>query len=155
MRKKMEKEIEIVIDGKVFTATLLWDRAPKTCRAVLGVLPLDHTTTIDGGAVHSSWAGDVIMARWPFDKLPLEVAPENQTIYLREGICTWKTYHIDDVHLNEIYICYRYGYGHAWWGSNPTNDFAKIGDKLDELAKVGEDIYMGGGRKTFTMRKKK
>jgi hypothetical protein len=143
------KEIELVIDGHVFTARLLENLAPKTCEAILSALPLDSVSSMDEGALHSAWSGEVIMVRWDIDKLPLNIPPENQTIYAREGVCAWTS----KPQLNEIYIVYRYGYFHYWCGPNPYNEFAKIEEKLDELAEVGQNIQREG-RKKFIMRKK-
>lgn len=147
----MVKEIEIVIDGHVFTARLLENLAPKTCETIYNALPIDSDSSRDGGAVHSAWSGEVIMIRWDFDKLLLKIPTENQTIYAREGCVAC---HDMLAPLNEIYVVYRYGYFHNWRGPNPYNEFAKITDKLDELAEVGQCIQREG-RKKFIMRKKK
>lgn len=144
------KEVEIVIDGHVFTAKLLENLAPKTCETIYNALPIDSDSSRDGGAVHSAWSGEVIMIRWDFDKLPYKVPPENKTIYAREGVVAC---HDMNAPLNEIYIVYRYGYFHYWLGPNPYNEFAKITDNLDELAEVGRRIQREG-KKKFIMRKK-
>ena len=52
-------------DGRTFTATLLWSRAPLTCAAVVHALP-----TI-GEARHAQWAGEEIMfTRFPVGRIP-------------------------------------------------------------------------------------
>jgi hypothetical protein len=147
---RLVKEIEIVIDDYVFKAKLLEDLAPKTCEIIYNALPISSDSSKDKGAVHSAWSGEVIMIRWDFDKLPLKIPTENQTIYAREGVVACHDMHAP---LNEIYIVYRYGYFHYWRGSNPYNEFAKITDDLDKLAEIGRRIQLEG-RKKFLMRKK-
>jgi len=158
--KKFGTEIEIEIDGKVFTAELLWLCAPKTCEQVLSLLPIDHTKSVDGGMIHSCSLGWTMLVRWPKSAVPITVPPENHQSLLKEGHCYWKTYEEPvrderfEKDLNEFFICYRMGYTYGPQGLDPLNEFARITDNLDELAAIGDKLYSKTVKVPISIRRK-
>jgi len=55
-------------NGEHFTATLLWEDAPRTCAAIVGVLPAE------GKPRHAQWAGaEFMFSGFPIqERLPIE-----------------------------------------------------------------------------------
>lgn len=129
----MVKKLEIKIDGSVFLATMLEDQAPKTCKAVLDLLP------VEGEVFHATWSGDMLFLKCR--EIPAKLEPENQTIYPSRG----------DVALNsslkEIQIVYGQAQLRARFGPAPDNLFARITENLDGLQEVGKRIHREGAKR--------
>jgi len=127
------KKLEIKIDGSVFLATMLEDQAPKTCKAVLDLLP------VEGEVFHATWSGDMLFLKCR--EIPAKLEPENQTIYPSRG----------DVALNsslkEIQIVYGQAQLRARFGPAPDNLFARITENLDGLQEVGKRIHREGAKR--------
>jgi hypothetical protein len=129
----MVKKLEIKIDESVFSATVLEERAPKTCKAVLDLLPLK------GDVFHATWSGDMLFFKNP--EIPAKLEPENQTVYPSRG----------DVGINstlkEIQIIYGQAQLRARFGPAPDSLFARITENLNELEKIGKRIHREGAKK--------
>ena len=73
--EKLEIEFE---DGRTVTATLMWDDAPKTCRAIVDALPVESET------LHAQWAGsELYFEDFPTDEdIPFENTTSRSEDYL-------------------------------------------------------------------------
>jgi len=142
----MAKQIEIEIRGITFTADMLEDKAPKTCRAILGVLPLEAE------GYHQVWSGQSLIIHSPV----LIKAVEEQGL--------WPSSSFPDFRENAniigcpgelaLYpvggsICISYGkslYGGSI-GPEPSYHFARISADIDKLYEVGSTFRREGGQK--------
>ena len=71
------RQLRITISGRVFEARLETDRAPLTCRALLGLLPLQNKL------LQTRWSGE---AAWvPLGPRDIDVPYENHTMYPLPG----------------------------------------------------------------------
>ena len=140
------KKIEIVIGDERFEAVLLDKRAPKTCRAILSILPHESVTW------HQFWSGSGLQVH---DDTLREMAEEH-------GL--WPTANFPDYGENpSIFGCPGdigfYPVGHGIFitygksrfygppeGVEPTYIFAEIKDGLDRLYEVGREIGRHGER---------
>jgi hypothetical protein len=127
------KKLEIKIDNSVFSAVMLEEQAPKTCKAVLNLLPLE------GEIFHATWSGDMLFLK--HHEIPAKLEPENQTIYPSRG----------DIGLNsnlkEIQIIYGQAQLRARFGPAPDNIFARISEDMEGLAEIGKKIHREGAKK--------
>jgi hypothetical protein len=148
------KEIEIEIGSVVFTAKLLDDKAPKTCKAILSILPYEDIT------YHQFWSGNGIQVHSPTLKK------------MAEDYGLWPTANFPDYRENpSIFGCpgdvgfYPVGngifitYGKARFygppeGVEPTYIFAEITEDLVKLSEVGRNIGRHG-QQTIKIREKK
>jgi hypothetical protein len=158
-----DREIEIVLAGKTLTAELLWKDAPKTCELILKALPLDQTTTKDGGVVRPCTGQSSMLIRW---LKTFTVPLEHATVYLRNGYLYWKTYEEPvrdgrfETSLNELHICGGGtggggGYGYSWspQGPDPLNEFARITDERQTVTDVMMGMYTESNRTILVKRK--
>jgi len=140
------KKIEIVIGDERFEAVLLDKRAPKTCKAILSILPHESVTW------HQFWSGSGLQVH---DDTLREMAEEH-------GL--WPTANFPDYGENpSIFGCPGdigfYPVGHGIFitygksrfygppeGVEPTYIFAEIKDGLDRLYEVGREIGRHGER---------
>ena len=129
------KKIEIEFSrGGRFTAELLERDAPKTCDAIWNHLPLElevYQTTNSGQGIYGY--------------IDFRIAPENpQVLGLAPG--TVVAGGVNPQSLNEIIISYGLFVPFHWSVASylPVNPFAKIGEGLDELAKVGQRLHRQG-----------
>ena len=138
------KKIEIVIGDERFEAVLLDKRAPKTCKAILSILPHESVTW------HQFWSGSGLQVH---DDTLREMAEEH-------GL--WPTTNFPDYGENpSIFGCPGdigfYPVGHGIFitygksrfygppeGVEPTYIFAEIKDGLDRLYEVGREIGRHG-----------
>jgi hypothetical protein len=138
------KKIEIVIGDERFEAVLLDKRAPKTCKAILSILPHESVTW------HQFWSGSGLQVH---DDTLREMAEEH-------GL--WPTANFPDYGENpSIFGCPGdigfYPVGHGIFitygksrfygppeGVEPTYIFAEIKDGLDRLYEVGREIGRHG-----------
>ena len=129
----MIKKLEIRIDKSVFLATILEEKAPKTCKSVLGLLPLK------GELFHATWSGDMLFFKCR--EISVKLEPENQTIYPSLG----------DVGLNSTLKEFHFIYGQAElrarFGPAPDNVFARITENLKDLAETGRRIHREGAKR--------
>ena len=125
----------IKIDGKEFEAKLLKDEAPKTCAAILRLLP------IRGKVIHARWSGE---AMWlSMDNQPIKVGFENQTSHPSRGELLFYPGFISE---KELLIPYGPTSFASKSGSLTGNHFATISEKLDELAAVGRSVLWEGAK---------
>ena len=131
----MVRQIEIEFErGGKFTATLLDDEAPQTCKILWEHLP------IEGSAAQARYGGEEF-----FFKTNLEIEPENQKTNFSAG----------DIAFNpdpkwKAMITY---YGNNIRVSTPFNHAAKISENLEKLKAIGERIWLKGAEKIYVRRK--
>lgn len=129
----MVKKLEIKIDDSVFLATILEEQAPKTCKAVLNLLPLE------GEVFHATWSGDMLF--YKCHEIPTKLEPENQTAYPSRGDVALNS------NLKEIHIVYGQAQLRARFGPAPDNLFARITENLKDLEEMGKRIHREGAKK--------
>ena len=148
------KQIEIEIGGVTFVATLLDKRAPKTCKAILSILPHKGVT------YHQFWSGSGLQVHddtlrkmaedhglWPTSNFP--DYGENPSIYGCPGdIGFYPVGH-------GVFITYGKSrfYGPPE-GVEPTYIFAEIKDDLDKLYEMGRKIGRHGQQKIVLRERK-
>jgi hypothetical protein len=138
--------------GGCFEATLLEDKAPKTCSMIWECLPIS-STCIHGRA--PGRPGKEIAVESNLAKKPPR---EYQTIYPERGDVTfWTEWEGDFFQMKYMEtIGVYYGVGRSWdmRGDVPLNVFAKIKpEQLDALLPVGVRIWRKGQEKV-TLKKK-
>ena len=125
----------IKIDRKEFEAKLLKDEAPKTCAAILRLLP------IRGKVIQARWSGE---AMWlSMDNHPIKVGFENQTSHPSRGELLFYPGFISE---KELLIPYGSTSFASKSGSLTGNHFATISEKLDELSTIGRSILWEGAK---------
>lgn len=148
----MAKQIEIEFEkGGKFIATLMEDKAPKTCKAVWDALPIESRIQ------HAKYSGEIIFLMTPpklstFDEL------ENPLVMgLLPGDIAFNTlakHHLPPPSSQEILIIYGGALPRDMCGWLPSNHFAKIVDgSLEELANVGKRVYEKGMEKVVIRKK--
>ena len=131
---KMKLEFE---KGGVFVAKLLEGEAPKTCRTIRAKLPFAYR-------FHHSIVSGQAMVTLPPD---LTVARENQRVAgIPPGTLSFLVRDEPVLVPDEIYIAYGIfiSRGLTVDMKQPVNVFARIEEKLDELAQVGRRVLMNG-----------
>ncbi len=153
-------KLEISIEGRVFVADLLEDSAPKTCKKVLSLLP------IESYVLHARWCGNAIF----IPEVPrMRLEPENRTILCTAGDILWGPedffqgdFFHDPQYKGELFIAYDEAIFQGKWarccrlpdvGPIPTNLFAKISENLEELKELGERVQKEG-MKNITVKRK-
>ncbi len=123
--------MRMIIDRTNFEVELHEEAAPKTCKALLRLLPFQ------GEVLHARWCGEAIFI--PIDEMPL-LELENQTVYPSKGELI---YYPGMESIKEILIAY--GACHMWSriGPLPSNHFATI-KEVDRLAQIGRRIHREG-----------
>jgi len=149
----MAKQIEIEVRDITFVADLLEDKAPKTCKAILSILPFE------GEGYHQVWSGQSLNIHSPILSKTIE----------EQGL--WPSSSFPDFKENPNIIgcpgelaLYPVGgsiciaYGKALYagsiGPEPSNHFAKITKDLDKLYEVG-NAFRREGRQKIKIRLKK
>ena len=148
------KQIEIEIAGEVFVADLLDHRAPKTCKAILSILP--HESPI----WHQFWSGSGLQVH------------DSTLKKMAEDAGLWPTSNFPDYGENpSIFGCPGdvgfYAVGHGIFitygksrfygppeGVEPTYIFAEIKKDLDKLRQLGRKIGREGAEKVIIREKK-
>ena len=148
------KQIEIEIGGVNFTANLLDHKAPKTCAAILSILPYESIVW------HQFWSGNGLQVHdetlkkmkaefglWPSSNFP--DYEENPSIFGCPG----------DVGFYPIGHGIFISYGKSRFygppeGVEPTYIFAEIKDDLDKLYEIGRKIGREGQQKIIFREKK-
>ena len=131
---KMKIEFE---KGGVFVAKLLQDEAPRTCRTIKAKLPLAYRFH------HSIVSGQALVTLPP----DLTVERENQRVAgIPPGTLSFLVRDEPMLVPDEIYIAYGLfiSRGLTVDMKQPVNVFARIEEKLDELAQVGRRVLMNG-----------
>jgi hypothetical protein len=123
--------------GGVFVARLLEKEAPKTCRVIRAKLPFTYRFH------HSIVSGHALVTLPP----DLTVERENQRVAgIPPGTLSFLVRDEPVLVPDEIYIAYGIfiSRGLSVDMKQPVNVFARIEDKLDELAQVGRRVLMQG-----------
>jgi len=154
MVKNLAKEIEIEIDGSVFTVELLEKEAPKTCNAVLDVLAA-RGGSIEGEVVQARWSGCAVYILFPH-LLPevLEIEGVQGRIYGHQGdvllIDFRNPTRYGNLDAQEFFIVYGDNAQFRMdWGPEVCNLFGKIRGNLEELKRVGERVWKTGAKKAI------
>ena len=127
------KTIKITSNDLKFEADLLWDLAPKTCKAVLGILPLK----ID--LIHVKWSGFGVWA--DLGEVEVEELPyENNTIYLAKGEIM---FYPGFESMKELLIPYGSVAFASKAGLHSANHFATIKNQ-DDLPELGRRTVEDG-----------
>ena len=131
----MAKRLSMTIGGIPFSAELLEEEAPETCRAFLRALP------IRGRVIQARWSGE---AAWlPMDEWGIEVPPENHTSHPSRGDLL---YYPGGISEKEMLI----PYGSAFFGSKVGqlrgNHFATIVEGADGLREMGDKVLFEGAQ---------
>lgn len=134
------KQIKIQFkNGEIINAELLTSLAPETCNAIWDLLPFKTTVR------HSRWSGREFNTQ--ISKIENLPERENQTIYTSVGeICYWREW-LDHSHSPNQALAFYYGaeLARSHRGDEPVNVFARVDyNKLDELKKIGERIWLEG-----------
>ena len=139
--KKIEIEFE---KGGLFTANLLEDRAPNTCREVWNRIPLGYRMH------HSSSAGQGLACTVDFT-----VEKENQQILHTKGQVIFRVADPTRGVQSEFIVAYglHASYSIRNLSHDPENVFAEVEGNLDELEKVGRRMFWEGGEKVTIRRK--
>ncbi len=150
------KKIEIDIEGRVFTAVLNEEKAPRTCAAVLSILP------VSGEVWQGRWSGDCIylILKPAITKEILLTEGTMSRIYGRKGdVVFFDGRNPEAVPGHNDFQEFFFVYGDVAqyrfpWGDEVCNLFARIKeDQLEEFEAIGEDVWKNG-RKKVTVRLK-
>ncbi len=123
--------------GGVFTAKLLEEEAPKTCRTIKSRLPFEYRFQ------HSIVSGQAILCLPP----DLTVERENQRVAgILPGALSFLVKDEPVLVPDEIYIAYGIfiSRGLTVDAKQPVNVFAQIESNLDELKQIGRRILLQG-----------
>ncbi len=112
--------IRLVFGTSMATALLYDEGVPKTCRWILGLLPL--TVSV----VHVAWSGDMVMSARAFEDGPRD--PENAVRLPRPGDLTW------DPKFGELGLTYGTAEARLPSGENQLVVFGQVEEGLSELA---------------------
>lgn len=123
--------------GGVFTAKLLEEEAPKTCKTIKSRLPFEYRFQ------HSIVSGQAILCLPP----DLTVERENQRVAgILPGTLSFLVKDEPVLVPDEIYIAYGIfiSRGLTVDAKQPVNVFAQIESNLDELKQIGRRILLQG-----------
>jgi hypothetical protein len=123
--------------GGTFTAKLLEDEAPKTCKTIKERLPFEYR-------FHQSIVSGQAIVTLPPD---LTVERENQRVAgIPPGALSFLVKDEPVLVPDEIYIAYGIfiSRGLTVDAKQPVNVFAQIEENLDELKKIGQRIVLEG-----------
>jgi hypothetical protein len=123
--------------GGTFTAKLLEDEAPKTCKTIKERLPFEYR-------FHQSIVSGQAMVALPPD---LTVERENQRVAgIPPGALSFLVKDEPVLVPDEIYIAYGIfiSRGLTVDAKQPVNVFAQIEENLDELQKIGQRLVLEG-----------
>ena len=123
--------------GGTFTAKLLEDEAPKTCKTIKERLPFEYR-------FHQSIVSGQAMVALPPD---LTVERENQRVAgIPPGALSFLVKDEPVLVPDEIYIAYGIfiSRGLTVDAKQPVNVFAQIEENLNELKKIGQRLVLEG-----------
>jgi hypothetical protein len=124
------------IDDAHFSANLHPERAPKTVKALLKLLPYRSK------AIHARFSGEAIWVPLPAD-FPMDVPLENQTSYPSKGELL---YYPGFVSEKEVLIPYGATIFSSRVGQLPGNHFATVEGMHDKLAELGTRVLWEGAK---------
>jgi hypothetical protein len=128
--------IRIEVGDKKWEATLLETIAPKTCKAILDVLP------IRGRAIHARWSGEAMWIQAE-DLQVKNVGYENATAHPSKGELL---FYFGPISERELLIPYGPCSFASKAGSLAGNHFATIDRGRDELAEMGKKVLWQGAQ---------
>jgi hypothetical protein len=132
--------LRIEIGGIEFRARLL-EEAPRTCQAILAVLP------IEGEVIQARWSGE---AAWlPMDQWGIDVPLENHTSHPSRGDLL---YYPGGVSEREMLITYGSALFSSRVGQLQGNHFATIVEGSENLAEMGRRVLWEGAQRILIER---
>jgi hypothetical protein len=132
--------LRIEIGGIEFRARLL-EEAPRTCQAILAVLP------IEGEVIQARWSGE---AAWlPMDQWGIDVPLENHTSHPSRGDLL---YYPGGVSEREMLITYGSALFSSRVGQLQGNHFATIVEGAENLAEMGRRVLWEGAQRILIER---
>ena len=132
--------LRIEIGGIEFRARLL-EEAPRTCEAILAVLP------IEGEVIQARWSGE---AAWlPMDQWGIDVPLENHTSHPSRGDLL---YYPGGVSEREMLITYGSALFSSRVGQLQGNHFATIVEGAEMLAEMGRRVLWEGAQRILIER---
>ncbi len=131
----MTDTIQIKIGPFKFQAQLLKTMAPKTCAALLNVMP------IEGRVIQARWSGESVWLQ--MDPYGIEVPLENQTSHPNIG---YLLYYPGGLSEKEILIPYGASCFASKVGILPGNHFASITEGIERLPQMGEKVLWEGAQ---------
>ncbi len=129
----MTDTIQITIGNFKFQAHLLKTKAPKTCEALLNVMP------IEGRIIQARWSGESVWLQ--MDPYRVEVPLENQTSRPSIGQLL---YYPGGLSEKEILIPYGSSCFASKVGILPGSHFASITEGIDKLPEMGAQVLWKG-----------
>ena len=127
--------IQVQIGEYLFRAKLLNTLAPRTCAALLKVMP------IEGKVIQARWSGEAVWLQ--MDPYQVEVPLENPTSHPSVGNLL---YYPGGVSEKEILIPYGAACFASKVGMLPGNHFATIVENVQKLPKMGETVLWEGAQ---------
>jgi hypothetical protein len=132
--------LRLEIGGIEFRARLL-EEAPRTCEAILVVLP------IEGEVIQARWSGE---AAWlPMDQWGIDVPLENHTSHPSRGDLL---YYPGGVSEREMLITYGSALFSSRVGQLQGNHFATIVEGAEMLAEMGRRVLWEGAQRILIER---
>ncbi len=127
--------LRIEVAGRVLTAKLEWEAAPRTCAAFVSTLPLESKL------VHCRWCGEGVWL--PLGDADYGVGFENTTAHPYPGQVL-----LYPGGASETEILLPYGATHFYSKAGPLvgNHFMTIVEGLDELPAIGHDALWTGAK---------
>lgn len=150
MKKEIESEetmkkgiiLEFERGGTVF-AELLEEKAPRTCKAILDVLPFEHRI------IHAMWGGqEIFFDGFPLSK-PLEFENVTNNVEVGDVACISSYVVRPSIKKSITSFCIFYGKSRPRKSVDETEDvnvFAKIKD-IQAITKIGRRIRFEGAEK--------
>ena len=144
-------KLKILVSEEKFetTATLFEDDAPKTCKGILGKLPLDGTM------IHAMMSGQEVFIDFRANEV-IQLDPENWEFNPNPGdIFYWYSHWGEGAHIrdnpvrSEVYFIYGRHYSPRDLTGRPTtgNLFATLDGKLDEFATICKKMRLEGTKR--------
>lgn len=127
--------IHVQIGEYQFRAQLLTDKAPRTCTALLNVMP------IEGRVIQARWSGEAVWLQ--MDPYQVEVPFENPTSHPSVGQLL---YYPGGISEKEILIPYGAACFASKVGLLPGNHFATIVENVQKLPAMGETVLWEGAQ---------
>jgi len=129
------RELRITIGGRLYEARLETERAPLTCRALLGLLPLQNKL------LQTRWSGEAAWA--PLGPRAIDVPYENHTMYPAPGHLLLYRGGISQPELLLAYGATAFG---SKVGPLAGNHVATLISTPDQLAVIGQLVLWEGAQ---------
>jgi len=136
MSLDVRRRIQMRIGRFLFTVALHEEEAPKTCAAILSVLP------ITGKVIHARWSGEAVWL--PMDRFRIQIGLENATSHPSRGDLLFYPGFISE---KEMLIPYGSTCFASKVGQLEGNHFASIVDGVERLGEMGQKVLWEGAQR--------